>query len=132
MQAIAFAASSAPLAEEACARLSALYGNVAPERADVIVALGGDGFMLQTLHGYRDLDVPVYGMNRGTIGFLMNEYSEDDLRARLAEAEEEVINPLTMSAVTPWPSTKYRCCARGLRRQNYGSAWMAANVCQNW
>jgi len=100
MRAIALAASTAPLAQEALERLSALYGNVPAARADVIVALGGDGFMLQTLHGHRDLDVPVYGMNRGTIGFLMNEYSEDDLLSRLAEAEEEVINPLTMSAVT--------------------------------
>ncbi|WP_108482598.1 NAD kinase [Oceaniglobus ichthyenteri] len=100
MQAIAFAASTAPLAEEALARLTELYGTVPPEQADVIVALGGDGFMLQTLHGHRDMDVPVYGMNRGTIGFLMNEYSEDDLLERLAAAEEEVINPLAMTALS--------------------------------
>ncbi|NCO22508.1 MAG: NAD kinase [Rhodobacterales bacterium] len=100
MRKIAFAASSAPLAQEALVRLGGLYGNVPPAQAAVIVALGGDGFMLQTLHGNRDLDVPVYGMNRGTIGFMMNEYSEADLPARLGEAEEEVIHPLSMSAVS--------------------------------
>ncbi|WP_226779421.1 NAD kinase [Oceaniglobus trochenteri] len=100
MRAIAFAASTAPMAQEAAHRLRLLYGEVAAEAADVIVALGGDGFMLQTLHGNSTLDVPVYGMNRGTIGFLMNEYSEEDLPDRLAQAVEEVINPLTMSAVT--------------------------------
>lgn len=100
MRAIALAASNAPLAQEALALLSARYGNVPAAKADVIVALGGDGFMLQTLHGHRDLDVPVYGMNRGTIGFLMNEYCDDDLRARLDVAVEEVINPLAMSAVS--------------------------------
>ena len=66
----------------------------------MIVALGGDGFMLQTLHRTQDLDAPVYGMNRGTVGFLMNEYSEHLLEERLDAAEEEVINPLSMRAVT--------------------------------
>ena len=95
---IAFAASGAEVARAAQARLSEFYGAVPPEEADVIVALGGDGFMLQTLHGTMHLDVPVYGMNCGTIGFLMNEFGEDGLRERLAEAEEEIINPLAMHA----------------------------------
>lgn len=95
---IAFVASSDPLAEEANATLSARYGNVPLADADVIVALGGDGFMLQTLHATQDLPAPVYGMNRGTVGFLMNEYHEDDLRFRLAAAEEELVNPLSMTA----------------------------------
>jgi NAD+ kinase len=64
------------------------------------VALGGDGFMLQTLHRTQTLDVPVYGMNRGTVGFLMNGYSESDLVARLQAAEEAIIHPLSMRAVT--------------------------------
>jgi NAD+ kinase len=64
----------------------------------VIVALGGDGFMLSTLHATQEIDAPVYGMNRGTVGFLMNAYREDDLIARLEAAEEEVINPLHMWA----------------------------------
>ncbi len=95
---IAFTASEARIATEARDRLAARYGNVPIEEADVIVALGGDGFMLQTLHGTMDLDVPVYGMNCGTIGFLMNEFNEENLPERLAAAEEERINPLAMVA----------------------------------
>ncbi|SEF59772.1 NAD kinase [Jhaorihella thermophila] len=95
---IAFVASDAPVAQTARAALIGRYGNVPPEEADVIVALGGDGFMLRTLHAYQHLDVPVYGMNRGTIGFLMNEYSETDLPQRLEAAEEVVLNPLAMTA----------------------------------
>ena len=93
---IAFLASDAPVAQTARAALIGRYGDAAPESADVIVALGGDGFMLQTLHGTQDLPAPIYGMNRGTIGFLMNAYGESDLIERLEAAEEEVINPLSM------------------------------------
>ena len=99
-QKIAFVASEVDVAQTALATLTARYGSVSPEEADVIVALGGDGFMLQTLHGTQHLNAPVYGMNRGTVGFLMNEYGEDDLMFRLAAAEEEVINPLLMRAKT--------------------------------
>ena len=97
---IAFTASPVPVAQAALENLRDRYGNASPEKADVIVALGGDGFMLKTLHETQALNVPVYGMNRGTVGFLMNEYHADDLLDRLDEAEEEVINPLTMTAVT--------------------------------
>ncbi|MFT7105891.1 MAG: NAD+ kinase [Yoonia sp.] len=97
---IAFVASPVPIAQTALRELSAAHGNVPQAEADVIVALGGDGFMLQTLHATQGFDVPVYGMNRGTVGFLMNEFHEDDLAVRLDEAEEEVINPLTMTALT--------------------------------
>ncbi len=95
---IAFLASDAPVAQTARAALIGRYGNAEPDGADVIVALGGDGFMLQTLHGTQGLAAPVYGMNRGTVGFLMNEYSESDLMDRLIETEEEVLNPLSMHA----------------------------------
>ena len=95
---IAFAASRAPVAQTARAVLVTSYGDVAPQEADVIVALGGDGFMLLTLHDAQDMSAPVYGMNRGTIGFLMNEYSESDLEARLNAAEEALLNPLSMTA----------------------------------
>lgn len=95
---IAFVASRAPVAQTARATLVGRYGNTAPDAADVIVALGGDGFMLQTLHDTQSLNVPVYGMNRGTIGFLMNAYSESDLVERLELAEEAELNPLSMSA----------------------------------
>lgn len=97
---IAFAASDAPVAQTARAVLVGRYGNADEADADVIVALGGDGFMLQTLHRTQTLDVPVYGMNRGTVGFLMNTYSESDLAERLQAAEEAVINPLSMRAET--------------------------------
>ncbi len=96
---IAFLASDAEVAQTARDTLVASYGNAAPRDADVVVALGGDGFMLQTLQGIQHLNTPVYGMNRGTIGFLMNAYAETDLIARLEEAEEEVVNPLAMMAM---------------------------------
>ena len=95
---IAFLASTAPLAQEALRDFTGRYGNVGIEDARVIVALGGDGFMLQTLHGTQHLPTPVYGMNRGTVGFLMNEFSPEDLLVRLAAAEETAINPLRMHA----------------------------------
>lgn len=96
---IAFAASDVPIAQAARATLEARYGAVAPEQADIIVALGGDGFMLQTLHATQSRKTAVYGMNRGTVGFLMNAYAEDDLPERLSAAEEEIINPLRMTAL---------------------------------
>ncbi len=98
MTKICFRASSAPIAEAAQAMLAGRYGDHAMDAADVVVALGGDGFMLQTLNETAPLGVPVYGMNRGTVGFLMNTFGEDDLVERLAEAEEAVINPLRMVA----------------------------------
>lgn len=97
---IAFVANGTEVAERARRALAARYGDAAPEEADVIVALGGDGFMLQTLHATQGLPAPVYGMNCGTIGFLMNEYDPDRLPDRLAEAKEEVVNPLAMRAET--------------------------------
>lgn len=96
---IAFLHSETPVAREAARALSDRYGSVDPEEAEVIVALGGDGFMLQTMHGTQYLDTPVYGMNCGTVGFLMNEYQEAGLSERLAQAEEETINPLRMKAI---------------------------------
>ncbi len=96
--AISFRASEARVAQEALAELTARFGQTTPEEADVVVALGGDGFMLETLKDAQPLEKPVYGMNRGTVGFLMNEYRGEDLPHRLAEAEEAVIHPLRMRA----------------------------------
>jgi NAD+ kinase len=96
---IAFLASSSPEAQLAREQLSARYGNVTPEDADVVVALGGDGLMLQTLHTLMTSGKPIYGMHRGTVGFLMNEYHEDNLKARIAAAKTAVIHPLVMRAV---------------------------------
>ncbi|TRD22206.1 NAD kinase [Palleronia caenipelagi] len=95
---IAFLASSSDIAQEALTALSTKYGQVPVDEADVIVALGGDGHMLHTLHRTQHLPAPVYGMNCGTIGFLMNEYSEAGLVERLEEAEIEEIHPLRMVA----------------------------------
>ena len=91
-------ASPMPEAQEARKRLVNRYGDVTPEKADVIVALGGDGFMLQTLHRFMKSGKPIYGMHRGTVGFLMNEYYPDDLPERLAKAQVAVIHPLLMCA----------------------------------
>jgi len=95
---IAFVASSGTEAQAALARLAELYGNCDALDADVVVALGGDGLMLQTLHQNMRTGTPIYGMHRGTVGFLMNEFSTNDLRGRLADAEESVIHPLLMRA----------------------------------
>ncbi len=93
-------ASERPEAQQALARLKSRYHFVPPEEADVILALGGDGFMLQTLHQFLHRDIPIYGMNLGSVGFLMNEYREDGLKERLEKAEIAHIHPLTMRAVT--------------------------------
>ncbi len=95
---IGFVASEAPEARQAAARLRQRYGDVEPEQADVVVALGGDGFMLETLHRFLGHKAPIYGMNRGTVGFLMNAYQEDDVIERLATAEVTVLHPLMMLA----------------------------------
>jgi NAD+ kinase len=95
---IAVVASEAPDARIAFERLAAAYGNADPARADAIVALGGDGFMLQTLHRFLRDRIPIYGMNRGSVGFLMNEYREDNLLARLEQAEVSRVHPLAMTA----------------------------------
>jgi NAD+ kinase len=97
---IAFVASSAPDAQEALAELTQRYENVPPEKAHVIVALGGDGFMLQTLHRNMRHNLPIYGMNKGTIGFLLNEYSAEGLVERLRRAEVATVHPLRMTAAT--------------------------------
>ena len=97
-QRIAFVASQTPEAREAYERLEKRYGNCEPRAADVIVALGGDGLMLQTLHDFMKSGKPIYGMHRGTVGFLMNDYSDEDLVERIAAAQMTVIHPLLMQA----------------------------------
>lgn len=98
--ALTFIAAESADAREAAARLAALYGQSRVEDADVVVALGGDGFMLQAIQDNMDSGRAIYGMNRGTIGFLMNEYSEVDLLARIAAATPETIRPLVMDVET--------------------------------
>lgn len=100
MVALSFVASRADEAAEAQARLEKRYGGVEPEVADVIVALGGDGFMLHTLHRFLATGRPIYGMNQGTVGFLMNEYREDGLAERIEGAQLTELHPLRMVATT--------------------------------
>ncbi|HEV2628739.1 MAG TPA: NAD kinase [Pseudolabrys sp.] len=95
---IAFVAGQTPEARDAYARLSAMYGNAEPAQADAIVALGGDGLMLQTLHNFMKSGKPIYGMHRGTVGFLMNDYAVENLRERLDESTATIIHPLLMRA----------------------------------
>ena len=97
---IAFCASDRPEAQLARERLSERYGSVTEAEADVIVALGGDGFMLETMHANLMRKIPVFGMNRGSVGFLMNDYEEDGLPERIAAAGRAIIHPLQMDAWT--------------------------------
>ena len=97
-QRIAFVASPVPEAQKALARFARRYGNVTLAKADVVVALGGDGLMLRTLHRLMKSGKPIYGMHRGTVGFLMNDYREQSLHERLAAAATTVIHPLIMRA----------------------------------
>src|ERR671936_507371 len=95
---IAFVASPIREAQQALAQLKQRYGDATPDSADVVVALGGDGLMLQTLHRFMKTGKPIYGMHRGTVGFLMNEFHPEELPARLAKAQVTVIHPLLMQA----------------------------------
>lgn len=96
---LTFLASDRPEAQEARERLAERYGDAGADGAQVVVALGGDGFMLETVHACMGRAKPIYGMNRGSVGFLMNEYSEDGLLERINAAERAVIHPLRMTAV---------------------------------
>ena len=95
---IAFVAATTPEARAAYDKLTAQYGNSEPKSADVIVALGGDGLMLQTLHRFMNSGKPIYGMHRGTVGFLMNDFAPDRLHERLTAAHKAVIHPLLLRA----------------------------------
>lgn len=96
---LAFVAATTDEAEAAAAMLAERYGSHAPEDADVIIALGGDGLMLQTLHRFMSTGTPTFGMNFGSVGFLMNDFRVDGLRERLEAAETTRIRPLHMRAV---------------------------------
>ena len=97
---IAFLASTSEEAQSAFADLVKRYQNIPADEADAIVALGGDGFMLRVMHDYKDANKPIYGMNRGSVGFMMNAYTPDDLPARLARAEPVTLRPLVMTTIT--------------------------------
>lgn len=127
---IAFVASAVKEAQQAVHRLKQKYGDVTPEEADAIVVLGGDGLMLQTLHSNGIRNQPIYGMNFGSVGFLMNEYSEDDLIGRLQKAETNVIHPLR-SLVQASDGSEKLCMAINevaLFRQSYQAAKLRVSV----
>jgi NAD+ kinase len=100
--------TAATEAADALVALRARHTDAGPLEADVIVALGGDGFMLQTLHSFTGKGKPIYGMNLGSVGFLMNDYREDELLERLAAAEHAEIHPLMMTAHSPKGATEAR------------------------
>jgi NAD+ kinase len=97
---IAFLASNTSEAQAALKDLTAEHRQHLPGEADVICALGGDGFMLQTLHQHAEQGLPVFGMKLGAVGFLMNQFRAEDLLARLAAAEPAILRPLEMVALT--------------------------------
>lgn len=108
---ITFVSSGSPEAEAARERLSALYGSAPEAEADVVVALGGDGLMLQMLHRFMESEVPIFGMNRGSVGFLMNDARDIDLMQRLNEAQPSIIHPLIMRSTSRSGET---CTARAI------------------
>ena len=95
---IAFVASASAEAQMALKQLTDLYGNCDPASSDIVVALGGDGLMLQTLHRFMGRNKPIYGMNRGSVGFLLNDFRIEGLRERLAAAQASIVHPLIMTA----------------------------------
>jgi NAD+ kinase len=99
-QSIAFTASKSPKAQKMLTDMQSRYDHVPVDKADVIVALGGDGLMLRTLHATLDRQLPIFGMNAGSVGFLMNSFQEDNLLQRLDDAEEVTLHPLRMRAQT--------------------------------
>ncbi len=97
---IALLADDHPPAQEAIEKLQAKYKHVAAEEADVIVALGGDGFMLSTVHKFMEKGTPIFGMNLGSVGFLMNEFSDADLQERLLKSQSIELHALNINATT--------------------------------
>jgi NAD+ kinase len=127
---IAFVASAHEEAEAAREALVKQYGEVPADRAQVVVALGGDGMMLQTLHRLRDTGIPIFGMNRGSVGFLTNEYSTDGLRERLGAAQRYVIHPLIMTATDASGRTRREHAVNevSLLRQSYQASKLRISV----
>jgi NAD+ kinase len=130
LEKIAFVASARPEAREAMQRLRHRYGAHPLEGADVIVALGGDGLMLETLRTQMEHGLPVFGLNRGTVGFLMNDYGEDELPERLARAQATVIHPLSMTATTVKGESHHRYAINevSLLRQTHQTAVLKISV----
>ncbi|SMD05555.1 NAD kinase [Rhizobium sp. RU36D] len=129
-QSLSFVASNTPEAQASRMHLIARYGDEPMDEADVIVALGGDGFMLQTLHDTMNSGKRVYGMNRGSVGFLMNDYRADGLRERIASAVENSFHPLMMTAHTEDGATSIALAINevSLLRQSYQAAKLRVEI----
>lgn len=129
-QTLGFLASSTTEALAAREELIRIYGDVPAEEADVIVALGGDGFMLQTLHGIMNSGKLVYGMNRGSVGFLMNDYRTEDLQERICAAVENVFRPLQMTTANADGTNSEALAINevSLFRQSYQAAKLRVEV----
>ena len=129
-KAISFLSSGAKEADEALQRLVERYGNCEPAQADVIVALGGDGLMLQTLHRMMNAPKPIYGMNRGSVGFLMNEFHDRGLRKRLENARLSIIHPLVMRTIDAKGATRTARAINevSLLRQTYQAAKLRISI----
>jgi NAD+ kinase len=127
---LAFISSPAEDARAAAGELIERYGQCAPDEADAIVALGGDGFMLQTLHRFMNSPTVIYGMNRGSIGFLMNEFRIDGLQARIEQAVETTIRPLEMVAEDEWgeKTHAYAINEVSVLRQSFQAAKLKVSV----
>ncbi|HEY3799962.1 MAG TPA: NAD kinase [Caulobacteraceae bacterium] len=127
---LAFLAGDRPEAQAARTALAERYGEVPETEADVLVALGGDGFMLEVLHHTIATHKPVYGMNRGSVGFLMNDYAEEGLLARIAAAEKAEIHPLTMQVRDARGRTHEALAINevSLLRQTYQSAKLRIRI----
>jgi NAD+ kinase len=125
-----FLASSAPEAQQALRDLKQLYPHHAPMEADVLVPLGGDGFMLKVLHQYQPLGKPVYGMNCGSVGFLMNQYQVDGLEERISHAQRTDLYPLKMEAQCQDGSVlaSHAINEVSLLRQTYQAAWITVEI----
>jgi len=129
MTKIALLASDAPEAHEAAKALRAKYGEVSVGEADVVVALGGDGLMLSALHETMSTGKPIYGMNRGSVGFLMNEYNPDGLLERLAAAKVETIHPLLATVTNDAGTSRAHAINEvSLLRQSYQAAKLRISV----
>lgn len=127
---IAFLAADSPEAQRALAELEARYRHVEPDEAEVLVALGGDGFMLETLHSNLQRRLPIYGMNLGTVGFLLNEYRADGLPERIAAATPVDLYPLRMRATL---ASGELCSGLAINevslfRETRQAAWLAIDI----
>lgn len=127
---IAFDASKKPRAQKALEELKSAYGNHPPDKADVLVVLGGDGAMLHALHHYADINIPLYGMNAGTLGFLLNEYKLKDLEKRIKKAKRIDIHPLRMDVTDMYGKTHSGLAYNevALLRQTHNAAYLKVYV----